>query len=782
MKAELKKDSVNQILKDTNIYEEGDLIDSVALVVKGRVQISSKGTKLVAGTGSFLGISDLERGVYGMTYTAQTDCVIYAFSVSGSNQDIQRIIQINKDYGSLMVANMSKLISVAATNYLAMQKSAEEGYLFLSKTYEHYKNIAQEAGVNVGEIHSLENVRPIDLDSEISTEKLSYYQACSKVSLDVQKAYYGASPVICMYHVKEEIEQLQQLRTDCLSYAEYLEELLNPIISDSQSLYTMMSKLATTMQRMGEDISPVLKELDQIIDYINLLETLLVDKASVQVDIDRNQMEETYFALLNPGGDRGVSATVTADADLALVEEFMVDISELDNSMDNILRFGEIDVETSQKFVTMIEQFMNMPDKESLEDEARNLRRSILKEYYKIYKKVFLKDFNSSEDTPLEVDLFLRYGFLSERLLKEELIEELLAADHTGGEYGDCGVYDMKEWLTAIYKGEKEPSKNEFDMDYDEFLRDQKKNKVITEKQHQEMSTDKALKLDFEINNMFRVNHRLVNGQITTFVPFLYTEGCGASLSRNFLSKDKINAGINKILRIDYSAFYRESLYTKEVEGIKKEFIQQEVHPDIIILPTNGSRGIMWQELSGRRRTSPGRFLLPAFMEGDLEKTLIRLVGGFRWELCRTIQGAYWNNIQIKSLTSEYSDFLQFYRKNKDLSDDKKEKLKLQIQKNRNNTREIFATDYENWIRHEAKGGIVLSKPVREILATYCPFAMEIRQSIEGQPIFQEAMARFNRERAKKLKEYELKYKVWEKNNVQVPEEVTATRDFYQNM
>ena len=86
------------------------------------------------------------------------------------------------------------------------------------------------------------------------------------------------------------------------------------------------------------------------------------------------------------------------------------------------------------------------------------------------------------------------------------------------------------------------------------------------------------------------------------------------------------------------------------------------------------------------------------------------------------MQGTSWNNIQIKSLTSEYSDYIQFYRKNRDLSEDKKEKLKMQIQKCRNNTREVFVTDYINWIRHEAKGGITLNKTVREIMATYCPF------------------------------------------------------------
>ena len=253
-------------------------------------------------------------------------------------------------------------------------------------------------------------------------------------------------------------------------------------------------------------------------------------------------------------------------------------------------------------------------------------------------------------------------------------------------------------------------------------------------------------------------------------------------MQRTFLSKDKINASLRKLRQIDYSVFYREMLFHKDDSPITKEYMMEEVAPDVILLPACGAKGIMWQELSGRRRNSKGRFLLPHFFEGDLELAMIQLCGRFRWELCRTMQGTSWNNIQIKSLTSEYSDYIQFYRKNRDLSEDKKEKLKMQIQKCRNNTREVFVTDYINWIRHEAKGGITLNKTVREIMATYCPFTKKIRETIVEQPLFRDAMARFMRETGKKNKEYALKFRVWEKDGIEVPAEIIQTRDFYRDL
>lgn len=40
-------------------------------------------------------------------------------------------------------------------------------------------------------------------------------------------------------------------------------------------------------------------------------------------------------------------------------------------------------------------------------------------------------------------------------------------------------------------------------------------------------------------------------------------------------------------------------------------------------------------------------------------------------------------------------------------------------------------------------------------------------------------MARFVRERGKKLKEYDLKFRVWQKDKVEVPQQIIDTRDFY---
>ena len=252
-----------------------------------------------------------------------------------------------------------------------------------------------------------------------------------------------------------------------------------------------------------------------------------------------------------------------------------------------------------------------------------------------------------------------------------------------------------------------------------------------------------------------------------------------SSIEEAYCDAQKINDCIEDLLNIDYSVFHREALYVNKEKGIEKEYMMKQVFPIFILYPTVGRNCIMWQEITGRKRDTVGRFLMPAFTFTSIREMVIKAFGQFRWALCKTIQGPSWNNIQVHSLTSEYADYIQFYKKNRDLSDERKEKVKLQIQRGRNNLREIFTLDYEVWIKSEANGAVKLNKVAREMLATYCPFMAPIRAQVEKQPIYEEAFARFERERNKKIHELELRYKAIENKIGELPEELVQTMDFY---
>ena len=135
--------------------------------------------------------------------------------------------------------------------------------------------------------------------------------------------------------------------------------------------------------------------------------------------------------------------------------------------------------------------------------------------------------------------------------------------------------------------------------------------------------------------------------------------------------------------------------------------------------------------------------MVPIFTAVDLNDLLLETCGRYRWELCRKIQGVRWNDIREHSLTSDYYDYLQFYRKNRELSSETKEQIKSSLTRAKNNFREVFVKDYQNWIKYEAKGGFRLNKYVRQIMFTYCPFSKAFRSELKSNPMFADAVARY---------------------------------------
>ena len=158
---------------------------------------------------------------------------------------------------------------------------------------------------------------------------------------------------------------------------------------------------------------------------------------------------------------------------------------------------------------------------------------------------------------------------------------------------------------------------------------------------------------------------------------------------------------------------------------------------------------------------------------------MIENCGRYRWEMCRKIQGARWNDITTPSLTSEYSDYLQYYRKNFDLSAEAKEKLRNTIKRCRNNNREVFVKDYENWIKYEANGSFRLNKSARNILFTYCPFGRQIREALGGNPMYQEFFNRFNIQNQKKIKKLTTMYNKYVEKGGEITPELSENIEFY---
>ena len=214
----------------------------------------------------------------------------------------------------------------------------------------------------------------------------------------------------------------------------------------------------------------------------------------------------------------------------------------------------------------------------------------------------------------------------------------------------------------------------------------------------------------------------------------------------------------------------------EHIDVMGKETIHLEYLPDIILMPNVGIRGVMWQEIEGKRRNSPGRMVFSIFHLEDLKTTFTHLTGEFRWELCKRVQGNRWNDVSISSLTSEYFDYIQFYRKNHDLSTEAKEKVKSSLQRAKNSFKEMFVRDYMIWVLFEGAGSPRLNKVARQIMFTYCPFPEDICNTLAQNPLYADLLDRRKIKVAQGLHHLDVLTRKLQNGNIPVPETVAQER------
>ncbi len=452
---------------------------------------------------------------------------------------------------------------------------------------------------------------------------------------------------------------------------------------------------------------------------------------------------------------------------------------DISDALEDIIAFSGVEGEVADRFRDSVLEFKSITDKNDTSDEMRKLRRSITKDFYTVYESAFFKA-QETEKLPLVMKMFFMYGFVDAGLAGEENAEELKRLAIRWKPDTEKRILTAYEWLQKIYKLEDAPSKNEFDNDWPAYLREEKRSGNLMDSDVNEMLDDPKARTEFELNNMIQSANRMTSGTITTFVPIFHAGEVIRPLDSTFVTPKTAKDQMAAVTAIDFGCFYRETVTSYPEFKMNQFRYNVEVLPYIILMPNAGSRVQMWQEIEGRKRTTRGRMVMPIFFMDDIEAAMINLCGQFRWEMCKTIQGVHWNDVTDPSLTSEYSDYLQFYKKNHELSPDTREKIKNQLQKARNNSRGVFVQDYLSYIRNESKGQSKLNRVAREMLFKYCTFGKNIRASMAQNPQYQNFIERYEIKNKQEMHSLSMIIHKIEGITDEIPDEIIKQKEYLQ--
>ena len=749
--------AVKEFPAGTVLAQNGQAINALHLITKGTVRATYLGCEFYLTKGDVIGACGLFNNSYLFTYQAEDDVSIASYAYSASQ--LSTILRSGAEMSGYIVTSMFKQFQEILDQYELARFDCDTFYHYLMDSYEGYVNFCAKHKFPARALPGLETLTELVLEEDVASWMSGYYAQLR--ALVTAKPIKDQDPDFLLGLMMKTSEDGYQVMSVCRALYDYKSEITNLLMSENR--LDFFDLYASLLYKVGA-------HADESTSLIAAISTMMIQLES-QPSIDKamyNERVAEYKERLN---------ALQQYAEEQSSDDKPKDVPEIRDSMNTILSYSQVDEETAGAFRKAVNDFKKLTDKNNTDDASRKLRLTITKLFYQIYEKACLRSLHDLS-VPKVVQMFFNFGYVDEQLAGMENASYLYSIVDSLPSAPEHGVYTFHEWIRAIYDGRKTPSRNEFDADYQAYVHELKITGKITAEEEAVMLKDREKQVLFELHNMFQSVNKITFGRISIFCPIFSEHNILKDLDKSLVSADKAEKTLKQIRDVDFSAYYREMIYTNPDLGIGKEYISVEILPDIILMPNIGVRGVMWQEIEGRKRTTPSRMMISLFQMEDLTNILVRLTGDFRWEMCKRIQGARWNDVSEPSLTSRYFDYIQFYKKNHELSADAKDKIKLNMQKAKNSFKEMFIRDYESWILYEGSGSPRLNKVARAILFDYCPFSKEIRDKLKANPLYKETMERYDVKLAQRIHHYDNLFQKLKNMGAGIPPEIQSQRDY----
>ena len=735
-------------------------VGQIFIITGGSVNALYRNELCLLEKGDVIGLVDLINGYYTHTYTAASEVSLIVYTCRNFRELIS-IIDSNPDMGGLLATSMTRSMCRMIDNFIMMRYNTDNLVRYINESYSEYKALCLNHSVSAKALpeEQLANLKEID---DIKSWLVDYYESINKFSPALSRQLFVENKEFVTGFIMKTATDIKDIliKTDYLD--DYQSELATILLNENHlDLFDLYANLICKLTKNHVDTMSISATIGKLMIQMEGRSTINQTLYQARIQEYRSWLAEAEQ-----------TAAQNEDAGFTGSSSIVADVS---HSLDTILKYSDCPGETADAFRQAICEYKDIVDKTANTDFLNRLRKKITSLFYEIYTCAFQMSL-SDPKIPTVLKMFFLFGYVDEDLAGPEATAYLYETAETFCGDKQKGVYTFYEWLRAVYDGEKEPSRNEFDNDFTQYVHDLKVNNKIDAETEIKMLKDKDQRVMFELQNMFPVVNKITFGRVLTYCPVFSEHNLFKTAESSLVTPENIYKELRNIIDIDYSVFYRETIFTDPENGVPKESIKVEILPDIILMPNVGMRGVMWQEIEGKRRTTPSRMMIPILYQEDLSSLIIRLAGEFRWEMCKRVQGGRWNDVSDASLTSEYFDYIQFYRKNSELSPDVKEKIKITLQKTKGNYREAFVRDYISWVTLESKGSPVLNKLTRRILFTYCPFARDLRTTLRTNPLYKDYLDRYDIKNAQHLHHLDNVYLKISNAGKQVPRELEQHR------
>ncbi len=656
----------------------------------------------------------------------------------------------------------------------------DKALIFALKKYKAFKNKRLEVPDQITidflkEDHLEPDQHQAHLHFHFDTEEFNYYRRFTQLPTQILEAIAIQDPKLILITAQKLGNISFTLIEGLIESNQYLEAKIDLLFN---SEYGWIKKISSLLSKQHDprqiiNLKNIAKFFIKVTGMAEKQYQTIWKKISLFDKIDKQALKKIDI-FLNSYESQNISKSTQTDT-------IKIDPKALEATKGmakNIFEYAEIPEKFSE-YSTLIQKIKILKNPLDTDDETRKLRRGLNNLFWEVYEMAILKHVKSKDQLPRYMKIFFNYSIIEADLLEPNQLGFLYHAKENN-DSGKYQLYTPIEWIQKIYDRDVPTSINELGLTFFDIIRQNNREKSWKKESDlpSEIDTSEA-RLKFEIQNMLISNTKLTSGSVVTYLAPLSKFKINRVIDQAFVNKQKLEEALDKLLEVDFSCFHREVLYERKELGILREFIQVQVIPNIILTPTSGDIFQYWQEREGKNRMSPGRLCCPSIATDDLYKLILSASACYRWEITKTLLGFDWNNIAQSSITADYTDYIQFFKKNRELSPEIKEKISQEFKRFRDD-RSRFVHDYTTWVMFESEGTQRLNKVSRKIMAKHIPFRKPYREKLLRLPNYIDLINKNINIRQRKARELEPRLKKYRRqNNDKIPEELSETFNFY---
>lgn len=730
---------------------------------------------------SILGGEFLLSNLCGNSYIAKTECEVTHFKVN--SDDILNFLKQAPQIAGNVLLSMKDFCIHGINSYVYQNKLIGE----IDKLTDNIEILASA------------------LENGSSDELFSTFESAGGEIPDTIEASFllkdNSQLLNKLYLNQEDVkekydwETLEFANTIVRANPQAFQQIIHCQISVFHYIY---KRLAAVAQRIAEDVSKLQKQIQRRMDFLyddpssqlfrllnlggellvfhNAQPTILKGIVTIIKNIENLYVKNGGYSYENLQESlKDFMASVPKQADM---EESDILIKENDkpsefrpllkNGTKEILAYAGVSQEVAERMEEDFAKIEKINFKDPTEKESRRILKELQRDFFELFTAVVFRYFDHKIEVPLAVKLFIYFGFIKEDVLDDNHLDNLCKAVEFFENPGniDYPIMTAVDYLESIYKQEEVPG---LSLNGEDYIKTMRHNAG----RGNEFVDSPEKRVTYEIDNMFKEAMRITSDSPRAYIPFLTSYAIKGNLSNLLNTPKHLNTEIKKINTIDPTLFFRE--LTWKIPG-KSELITKEVKPYLIIVPNTGVRVQLWQEMVNNQRHSRARLVIPTIFNGMQEKSLIQSFAHFRWELNKLIAGANWMDPVEGGFVGAFYDFSQYYQKMNELSIEAKEDIKMLFNKIKMD-RDRFAYFYEKWLMYEKDGVAKVNKVVRQIFYRYIPFPKHIRDRLCHLPLFEDLNNRYNNISNRTVRSLEAKYRKYEDEAGQLPEDLQAYLD-----